>query len=537
MNISKILACAVLIVACYFPSIQAPFYFDDSHSIVDNLSLRNHESFLGYWSQPELSSSLSYNRSYRPLSFAVYHLLWQVGEGSTVPFHLYKMFLLLLIAMAIQHIGALLWTDLKWPQRPSVATSAQVLPETFGWMLAFIWSVHPALSEATIYITATSSLQSALFYLWGFWLAVRNQPTTLRWFGVSLLYAASFFSKEEGVTLPAVIALYYWIFKPQLKQQNRQRIWASILGLAALGVGLFALMKHFLPEEQAVSRGSVSPFHYFLTQIRAWLWYQRLWVLPIGLNADNLEFGFSESLRDPRVWTSGLVQMTFGYFAWRARSVAKGYWFCWIVFYIAISPASSLIPLAEPVNERRMITAYAFWSPMILAVIAQLWTPLYHQKKRLIQTLGALILIVLGGITHQRAKIWADPLLLWKDTAQKNPSSPRALNNLASIYITQGSFQEAYAITEECRKKFQYLYCWINSGIAAQGLKKFSEAKGHFEGALQLNPNLPATHYHFALFWMELNETNRAIEHLQQAQRFSNGMHAPSAELLKKLSP
>jgi hypothetical protein len=172
----------LLIAIVYANSLHAPFYFDDSHSIADNSALRVLSNWYQHWFNSDLTSSLPANRSYRPMTFMIYNWLSVIGDGDTLPFHIHKLLLLIGICILIEKI----WNHL-------IAFIGKRDEPLFGFSLACLWAVHPALSEASVYITASSSLQATFFYFLAFLFFIKKPAN---FFPVILFYAASCFSKE-----------------------------------------------------------------------------------------------------------------------------------------------------------------------------------------------------------------------------------------------------------------------------------------------------------------------------------------------------
>jgi hypothetical protein len=500
----------VLIAIAYVTSVDIPFYFDDVHSLRDNVALLDPRNWYQHWLNPELTSSLPANRSYRPLTFMIYNLLMVAGGGGVLLFHLHKLVLLFGICVLVEKI----WNRLAGREG------------RFGFGLACLWAVHPALSESTVYLSATSSLQAAYFYFLGYWLFLK-QPE--RWWPVLLAYAASCFSKEEGITLPATLLLTAVL-------EKRLRSWLRPIAiLSAAGIFLFIFIQTRIPAAQSVSRGAVPPIDYLITQTRAWLHYMTLWLWPAGLNADNTGFGFSSAWTEPKVLVSLLLQAGLLLGAWLARRQAPLLLFGLLWYYVTISPASSIIPLAEPVNERRMIIAYLGFTGALYWWIT--WT-LEKAGPRAVRDGTAVFVAILVAATAgtlYRVQTWRDPIRLWQDVVSKNPDSVRALNNLASEKITQGDFTGALADVQKCLEQAPYLYCKINEGIALTQLRRFADAGAAFEYAVRNSSNNATPHYYYADYWFTVGDYQNALTQVEIALRISGGNYVPALQLRERI--
>lgn len=502
----------ILILLAYWNSLTIPFYFDDAHSIEENIYLKDISNFFNYWSYPEQTSSLPDNRVFRPLTFSMFNFCMWLGNGSTFTFHLYKLILHFIICSTLFSIWSkIMKTEIKDH-------------ETFSIILALIWAVHPALSEANVYISASSSLQAATFYFLSFNFFLKGTETNKIFDKNFILCLICFFlacfSKEEAITLPVISLLYLLVTK------NVRPLISKISIFLFFGFLFSLIIIKNIPSTMHLSRGHISSYEYFLTQTRAYLWYFKLWIFPTGLNADNTDFGFSKSILEPKVYLAFLLQLLFFIFILIKKNKLPLFFF--LSYYIALAPTSSFISLAEPINERRMIISYAFLAPLFLF--------LFWKRKKII-LFSLPILITIGLVwTNYRVSIWKDPTSLWLDVKEKNPLNNRAINNLSVAYLAKGNYEKALEEANECLKiSDNYVYCHINAAIIYQKKKSFSKAQEHFNRAFILKPNLASTHYFYGLFLLEMNEKEKAKQHFSWAIEFSDGAHVSAQNQLNRI--
>ena len=266
------------------------------------------------------------------------------------------------------------------------------------------------------------------------------------------------------------------------------------------------------PTEGNLSRGNASSWSYFLTQWKAYLWYMRLWFWPRDLNADYATLTFSQTFFELGVALAGLGNLALIGLSWRLRRKTPALLFGLIWFYVTISPASSVVVLAEAMNEHRMYLAYfgfagAVYSVFLLCAKSLLNSPRLRWGGGLAYI---LVLLVLAVSTQVRNRVWANDESLWQDTVEKNPTSGRALNNLALVYMERSDYKKAIEYFEQCQTYWDtYLYCPLNLGIShfalgeiakSQGDPKTAEAEYRkalegFERAYRLNPESVHTNF------------------------------------------
>jgi tetratricopeptide (TPR) repeat protein len=394
-----------------------------------------------------------------------------------------------------------------------------------AFLLSILFAIHPACSECVDYISATTSLQCAVFYVWSYWIYLQYRETHQKKFllGALFLYFCSVASKEEGITLPAVVFVTEFYLQKEAFQGKLKKAVHFTLPFLCLGVGLAAWIYWMHPPEGNESRGTVSSFEYFMTQWRAYLWYMRLWVWPWDLNADNASLTFSKALSEPLVIQSLIGNAVLLLFGWLVRKRYPSFLFGLLWFYITISPASSIVVLAEAINEHRMYLAYfGFIGGVFSLFLAIVEGSIANEYRgRVFGWVYFLICVGLFVGTQERNRVWANDENLWKDTVEKNPTSGRALNNLALVYLSRGQLSQAIEYLKKCEIYWStYSYCPLNLGIAylAQGSVELSAgnqilAEEHFKGAERalnrsytLSPKNVHIHFHLGRYFDEIRQ-------------------------------
>ena len=146
-----------------------PFFFDDSHTIVNNSAITSLENWTDFFSNPETFSSLPANRAYRPmvtfLNAVDYYLS---GELNSTTFHIHIFFwyavtvLLFLILMVHLSKKANLLLDFKG--------------KVFILLTSLFFATHTINAETINYICARSDSFSTLFVIVSLLLFI-NQKT------------------------------------------------------------------------------------------------------------------------------------------------------------------------------------------------------------------------------------------------------------------------------------------------------------------------------------------------------------------------
>ncbi len=507
------------------------FHFDDSHTIELNPAVQELSRLPRIWTDTSSFSAIPENRIYRPLTFTAFNILWAVGGGSAIPFLVFK----LLVHAGVATLLGLIWIELfarAYPAYDPVSRSRT------AWATALIFAVHPACSEIANYVSATTSLLAAFFYAAAF-LAFLRRKTAIS----LVLYALSCLSKEEGITLPAVLVLYTALIETRgqgLAPRDRamavaKRVWPW----AILSLILLALILWMMPGTLKESRGGLSPWHYFITQWRAYLHYFGLSIAPFSLTVDHMSFGFSRSVLELPVVLAAFGNAVILAVAWlslkRWPTVAFGV----LWFYVAVAPASSVVPLAEPTNEHRMYLGYVGWFGALATVALLLAEESLRLRPSWAQVRAAILVVVLPfcALSQARAWVWNEPERLWKDTIDKNPENGRAMNNLALIYIRKARYPEAISLLRRCAEVWpNYPYCAINEGIALGELQRLDEADRSFQRALAIGTAQVYVNFYYAKFLEEKRQNpGMAAAYYEKAVQLSNGAFAEADSRLKRL--
>jgi hypothetical protein len=127
------------------------FHYDDTFTVVDNPSIR-HWDPVAYFASPAAGSSWVDGGAYRPLTVASYALNYAWGRLDPTGYLAVNLFLHLLAAWMVFLLGRhLLGSD------------------TWATIAALLFAVHPVNAEAVNYVTARSSLLSAVLAMIACW--------------------------------------------------------------------------------------------------------------------------------------------------------------------------------------------------------------------------------------------------------------------------------------------------------------------------------------------------------------------------------
>jgi hypothetical protein len=413
-------AAALILFQVYAPAMRAPFFFDD-YTLPFTLQT--------YRIRP-LSEWLS---GMRPVLMFTYWINYQQSGIDPRTYHVLNIWLhffnTALVFLIVRKIGGWVESD-AWKQN------------ILSLFAAGLFLMHPVQTEAVTYITGRSDVLSSLLMLAAFLVFVYRLPDriSIGWVAMILaLLGLACGSKEYAVVLPAVLLLTdgFWTSGTAWGAIRKNRTLYStivVLGLAGL-----AYVWRILATAPTAGFGikSFTWYQYFFTECRVVWVYLRLFIFPFGQNVDYA-FPISQTLLQHGAWLglAGLVLAVWIGWRYRARFPLACYGF--FLFLLLLAPTSSVVPILDPIFERRL------YLPMIglLLIVFDVLRRLSWGKAEL-SVLLLTILGLSGALTYQRNILWSNAIAMWQDAASKSPSKMRTHYLLGMSLLTAGRCQQA----------------------------------------------------------------------------------------------
>ena len=477
---------AAITLAVFWPTLSAQFVYDARLQIVTGDFIHDPWNWLTVLSGRVLAMDvLDFNRPAHLASLMLDAAVW-----GREPFG-YHLTSVLLHAANVVMVWAVGQASRLSPNDPDSGQAGRL-----SYVIAaLLFAVHPLVTEAVCEPTFREDLLVAACTLGALLLAMRHDPAApggdhwraLACAGLCLLAVAS---KESGIAAPAVLAVYWWLFR----RVEPRAFWQVAVGGGAAAASAFLAARFLLePATSAIFEAKPEyPGGSFTAAMaiepRILALYAQLVVLPVNLCADYGIYSVRHlPLPVALAVLAGLAAAAV--FAIRAdRRMALA---CALIV-LPLVPVSNLFPIYRAAADRYMYLPMAGVALAVGWLLDGPWLAARPRlrEKALIAAMAAIALLGYGCI--ERQKVWASPLALWEDTFHKNPTAYTAASGLGESLREVGRLQEAERATREAIRLSDGKRgdSWAALALILDAQGREAEAFKAVETALVVQPNL-----------------------------------------------
>jgi protein O-mannosyl-transferase len=549
------------VIFTYSNHFNNDFHFDDSHTIQNNIYIRDINNIPMFFTTVKTFGSMPSNLGYRPIVTASTAMDYYVSkkdplglnkdkaytEGQ-IPFYFHwPMFLLFLLQGLVMFFIFFKIFNLCYKHEWNIYLAFFAV----GWYM-----LHPGNAETINYIVSRSDSYSTLLMLVGFMMYIFS-PFCRRWLLYLVPVVIGMLAKESVVVFPVLLFLYVYFFEKKLtignffKKRNWNKIWQVIRitipsFLVCLAVSIFIQKITFKqtalsPMSHSDPGALLNHIKYIWTQPYVLMDYCVLYFSPTHLSSDSDLEVFSSPFN-----LRGLLGFVFfGFMIWASVVAAKkettrpiAFGILW--FFVASIPTSVLVALTQ------ISTSHRLFFPYIGLTIAVCWTiylfvlkvfPVF-KPRQFVTWIIIICFVMLAGYasgTWERNKVWKTEESLWYDMTLKSPNNPRVMMNYGLTKMSQGKYSEAeYFFLKALDVWPRWSYLHINLGILENAMGKKTEAEQYFLDAITYGGDLFSDpYYYYAKYLYDQKEYDKAISNLQTAIKLSSAdMHSRSLLML-----
>ena len=498
---------ALMVLTVYSPALRGRFLWDDDRHVERNLALRQGaEGLQRIWFVPRSQPQ------YYPLTHTTYWIEYQLaasetGEIGPTVFH---------VTNAVLHAAAaiLLWFVLRQLGLPG------------AWVIAAIFAVHPIQVESVAWISERKNVLSGAFYFGAMLVYLRafgigegpgfrvqgsgeredtgNAESEFPWnmyLGALGLFVGGMLSKTVACSMPAVVLLVMW-----WKGWNR-RAALGLIPFFVIGAAL-AIVTVRMEQTNVGASGvewELSWAQRILVAGRAIWFYVGKTLLPVNLTfiyprwdvnpADVMQWKYPIAVIVVLVALAGLQ-----------NRIGRGPVVAALIYCGVLLPALGFFNVyphrySWVADHFQYLACPALVAGVVVAIARALDRVQPSRETDEPQptpyVLSGVVLIVLGVMSFQRAKVFDGMVPLFRDVVRKNPSSWMAHYNLGT------------ALAEDVNKATEL--------DPDQSRAMLDEAVGHFETAVKLRPDHDRALNNWGIILLRRGEIDAAIDKFRRA--------------------
>lgn len=454
------------ILYLYSPALNGKFVFDD-------LSL----PFLKLGRDGPL---WGYIHGVRPVLMFSYWLNYQLWGPAPFSYHFVNLVIHFVNTGLVFLVLRRLLAKAGWPQLRTIIASI---------IGTLVFAIHPLQTEAVSYVAGRSESLMALFLLLAYAAFLYRRHESISWresLLVLILFGLAVKTKENAVSLAGVLILTDLFWPEPFSRRGLKRNWRLYCLMAPSA--LVAIIAVFRMLASAPSAGFSAVtfrwYQYGFTEARALLTYIRMALLPLGQSVDQ-DYPASHTITEHGAiyCLAVLVLLAAVAIVWRRRYPL----FCFglLMFLIWLAPTSSVIPIDDPLVERRM------YLPLLGLILigCEAAGRLRFSRTSAAWTL-AIVALLFGKLCHDRNRLWGDPDKLLELAASGAVYNPRPLLNFTEVLIQQNRCDLAPAYLDRAQRRLggDNYYMNVAWGRTLACLGDFDRAIARLQRAAQLQP-------------------------------------------------
>ncbi len=465
-----VVALVVAVFLVYQPAWRGGFILDDDLHLLNNPVLKPGGlldawvpgTYLNYW----------------PLTFTAYRLQFDIWGLNPLGFHL--------VNIALHAISALLvWRILLQLKAPGAMFAAA------------LFALHPVNVESVAWIAQLKNILSLLLALVSVLLYLLFEEKGKRWCMVLSIgaFLLSTLAKGMVLTLPVVLLACAWWQRGRIGRQDLLRVLPFLL-IGALMTCVEMWGQHLVGAGETMVRSDSILSRAVVASCAVWFYLWKL-IWPVKLIFVYPRWNIDQ--RNVLSYLPGVLLVAILALGWWQRRRWGRPVVMLLVCYVGLLlPALGFVNISymrfSLVADHYQYAAMIVPCAIFAAVTITLGRPLWHRPTGYALCLAPLAM--LGGLTWQQSRRYADAETLYRTTIAENPGCWLAHNNLGNALADRGQFDEAIA---EYQKVLQINPndddAHGNLGSVLVGRGQFDEAIAEYQKVLQINPNDFKAHY------------------------------------------
>lgn len=493
-----VLALATLLT--YADSVGNSFTWDDVPLIVNNPAYKNPANLPVLFKSSDTSPIGGQVPYFRPLNNLTYLLDFQLYGLNPLCYHVENVILHLIAVLLLFSLINRLFSS-----------------RALAFLSALIFAVHPINTEAVAFLAARNNILALVFMLLSFitYIRAHNRKKVISFFFSGLFFFLSALCKESSLMLPFILALYDFKFSRSFKEQVRLKI-VTISPFVLFSAVYFVMRAHALASAVGIGLDIEGLGQRMLKNIYIIPKYLVHFIYPLNL---SIIYSMPENYLSGSAWLFFLwvAILLILFFLLRLRNAVLNFGLLW--FAVNFVPVSNIVPISFPASSAPMADRFMYLPAIGLHIIvAESFYYVYTRRewRKIVISLGAVLIFALSFATARRNMDWKDDLTLFKSTVRSQPNAVEGHYNLGSAYLDRGDLLNAEKEWKETIElNPEHEGALINLGNLYNLLNIPLEAKNYYYRALESNAPNSVVHYNLALALEKLGEQDEALRHYE----------------------
>jgi hypothetical protein len=490
-NLILLLVFGVIIVISYAGLIGSEFITaDDTTSIVNNPLVS------------DLNASLA-KLELTPIYNAVFFNLF---NKSTLGFRLFSMFMHTINTFLVFILVRRLYSEKQ------------------ALMVSFLFSVHPAISEAVNWISANGYLFIGFFTFITIILFVEYRLTKNSKFLISAaaIYIFSLFFFKSPWLLIIPLILIVLDFTHFINKDGEK-----------LKIPFMSLLKSYFPIlGGGIIYGSYVYYQQYTTRLHNFgdLYFDPQKADPLIKRLPYSVYKALEILSFPNklsIFHEGEIIKPFYYNSMVAVTIMVALLIIYLFFmkkyrsfgliviiYLSILPVFSPVVVAWFIAERYLYVGSFAFLILFTSILLKIEKKTFEKFAMMVVI---IVFIIFGVRTVIRTHDFKTNKGIWLATLKNAPLSYRVFNNLGDVYTKEGSYEEAIKYFEQSVKlKPDYADAVYNIGYVYTLLPDFEKAQAFLMKSIEMNPRIFQSYYVLGIISYKQGDIDTAIKLMQK---------------------
>jgi tetratricopeptide (TPR) repeat protein len=504
-----LLAAAALVAAvaaAYAPVVECGFVWDDDRHVTANETLRSAAGLARIW------LSLGATPQYYPMVHTSFWLEYRLWGLEPAGYHVVNVALHALCALLVWRVL------LRYP-----------LPPAAAFVAAGVFALHPVHVESVAWISERKNVLSAAFTL-GSLLAYLHflgseragpRPRRRLYALSCALYLGALASKTVACTLAPALLLLVWGRRRRILPRDV----LPLLPFFAAGIAA-GLLTVWMERHRVGAVGAdweLSLAERLLVAGRALWFYAAKLVWPVDLSFIYPRWQIDAAVGWQWLYPASAAALLFALFTARDR-IGTGPFVAIAFFAGTLVPALGFFDV-YPMRFSFVADHFQYLAslgPIALgvALAERCARGLGPRGPALFAGAAALVLVLLGSLSHRRVAIYRDAESLWTATLERNPQAWIAYTNLGVIAEERGESERAIGLYRQAIRvedRAEMAHSNLGSSLARAG--RVEEGLAHLRRAVELEPRFTAAQLNLGNALAAQGRLDLAISHYRAATR------------------